>query len=105
MIAHRQSLDEDLAKTTAIVRVEQLYPLPVVDIARVLSSYPRDVEVVWVQEEPANQGAWPFMGLNLAPALARSIRLISRDAASAPASGSHNVHDGEQRELVAAAFA
>ena len=105
LIAHRQSLDEDLAKTTAIVRVEQLYPLPVVDIARVLSSYPRDVEVVWVQEEPANQGAWPFMGLNLAPALARSIRLISRDAASAPASGSHNVHDGEQRELVAAAFA
>ncbi|MSX83181.1 MAG: multifunctional oxoglutarate decarboxylase/oxoglutarate dehydrogenase thiamine pyrophosphate-binding subunit/dihydrolipoyllysine-residue succinyltransferase subunit, partial [Actinobacteria bacterium] len=103
LLAHRATLGDD-AKTTAIIRVEQLYPLPVVDIARAISQFPRDVEVLWVQEEPANQGAWPFVGLNLGPALARSVRLVSRDAASAPASGSHSVHDGEQKELVAQAF-
>ncbi|MTA66408.1 MAG: multifunctional oxoglutarate decarboxylase/oxoglutarate dehydrogenase thiamine pyrophosphate-binding subunit/dihydrolipoyllysine-residue succinyltransferase subunit [Actinobacteria bacterium] len=103
LLAHRATLGDD-AQTTAIIRVEQLYPLPVVDIARAISQFPRDVEVLWVQEEPANQGAWPFVGLNLGPALARSVRLVSRDAASAPASGSHSVHDGEQKELVAQAF-
>jgi 2-oxoglutarate dehydrogenase E1 component len=103
LLAYRATLGDD-AKTTAIIRVEQLYPLPVVDIARAISQFPRDVEVLWVQEEPANQGAWPFVGLNLGPALARSVRLVSRDAASAPASGSHSVHDGEQKELVAQAF-
>ena len=103
LLAYRATLGDD-AQTTAIIRVEQLYPLPVVDIARAISQFPRDVEVLWVQEEPANQGAWPFVGLNLGPALARSVRLVSRDAASAPASGSHSVHDGEQKELVAQAF-
>ena len=103
LLAYRATLGDD-AQTTAIIRVERLYPLPVVDIARAISQFPRDVEVLWVQEEPANQGAWPFVGLNLGPALARSVRLVSRDAASAPASGSHSVHDGEQKELVAQAF-
>ena len=50
---------------TAIVRVEQLYPMPVRQLAAVLDRYPNAEDVRWVQEEPANQGAWPYYGLEL----------------------------------------
>ena len=50
----------------AIVRVERLYPLPAAEIAAELSRYPADAEIVWVQEEPANMGGWPYMGLQAA---------------------------------------
>ena len=56
-------------RSTAIVRVEQLAPLPAAEIAAALAEYP-GAELVWVQDEPANQGAWPFMALNLPQALA-----------------------------------
>ena len=50
---------------TAIVRIEQLYPLPHRKLAAVLERYPNAEDVRWVQEEPANQGPWPFLGLEL----------------------------------------
>ena len=50
---------------TAIVRIEQLYPLPHRQLAAVLERYPNATTVRWVQEEPANQGPWPYFGLEL----------------------------------------
>ncbi len=90
----------------ALLRVEQLYPTPGPELAAVLERYPNVTDVVWVQEEPANQGAYPHMALNLAESLPRNIRLrrVSRRAAAAPASGSSRVHEREQQALVEAAL-
>jgi 2-oxoglutarate dehydrogenase E1 component len=84
----------------ALVRVERLYPLPAPEIAALLSHYPDDVELVWAQEEPANQGSWPFVGLEFPAQLNRGIRPVTRPAASSPAVGSHKLHDIEQANLV-----
>jgi 2-oxoglutarate decarboxylase len=91
----------------AIVRIEQLYPIPRYRLPRTLDTYPNAEEFFWVQEEPANQGAWPTFGLNLpelVPAL-KNIRRISRRAMSAPSSGSAKVHAVEQQEILDEAFA
>jgi 2-oxoglutarate dehydrogenase E1 component len=91
---------------TAILRLERLYPLPSNEITAALAEYPADAEVVWVQEEPANQGAWPFVALRLPEHLAgRQLRRVSRNASAAPATGSHNGHELEQAALLDAAFA
>ncbi|KAF0072877.1 2-oxoglutarate dehydrogenase E1 component, partial [Streptococcus agalactiae] len=58
--------DKTKDTSTAIVRVEQLYPLPLEEIRAELEKYP-DAEIRWVQDEPANQGPWPFMAVNLLP--------------------------------------
>ncbi|HVQ88147.1 MAG TPA: multifunctional oxoglutarate decarboxylase/oxoglutarate dehydrogenase thiamine pyrophosphate-binding subunit/dihydrolipoyllysine-residue succinyltransferase subunit [Actinomycetes bacterium] len=89
---------------TALVRVERLYPLATNEIFRAVARY-GSVELRWVQEEPANQGAWPFMGLSLVEALGQPLKRISRAASSAAATGSAHAHEREQRELVAEAFA
>ncbi|MDF9748925.1 multifunctional oxoglutarate decarboxylase/oxoglutarate dehydrogenase thiamine pyrophosphate-binding subunit/dihydrolipoyllysine-residue succinyltransferase subunit [Arthrobacter sp. ES3-54] len=91
-------------QTTAIVRVEQLYPLPAAEIAAELAKYP-NAEVVWAQDEPANQGPWPFIGLNLPDALDRRVRLISRPASASTAAGSMKRHSAEQDSLLKQAFA
>ena len=91
-------------KTTAIIRVEQLYPLPHEEIAAELAKYP-NAEVVWAQDEPANQGPWPFIGLNLPDQLDRRIRLVSRPASASTAAGSMKRHAAEQDILLKQAFA
>ena len=90
----------------ALVRVEQLYPLPVEELRAELARYSSATDVVWVQEEPANQGGWPFMALHLTDALApgQALRRVSRKAAASPASGSAKVHEIEQQTLVTTAF-
>jgi multifunctional 2-oxoglutarate metabolism enzyme len=91
----------------AIVRIEQLYPLPQRRLAAALDRYPSATDVRWVQEEPANQGAWPFYGLalpELMPERLSKLRRISRRAMAAPSAGSAKVHEVEQRELIAAAL-
>ncbi|MGI8679053.1 MAG: multifunctional oxoglutarate decarboxylase/oxoglutarate dehydrogenase thiamine pyrophosphate-binding subunit/dihydrolipoyllysine-residue succinyltransferase subunit [Jatrophihabitans sp.] len=89
----------------AILRVEQLYPLPADDIRAELAKYP-DAQLVWVQEEPANQGAWPFMALNLPEHLdGRPLLRASRRASASPAVGSVSVHEAQQREIVQSSFA
>jgi 2-oxoglutarate dehydrogenase E1 component len=90
---------------TAIVRVEQLYPLPVDEIRAALAAYPGAADVAWVQDEPANQGAWSFVALNLLQHLdGVSVRPISRPPAAAPAVGSTKLHDAEQAALIDAAL-
>jgi 2-oxoglutarate decarboxylase len=104
LMAQRES---DGTADVAVVRVEQLYPLPVEQIQRELDRYPNAGDVVWVQEEPANMGAWQFMAVNLPEHLppGRTFRRVSRRASASPAVGSAKVHEVEQRQLVAEAFA
>jgi 2-oxoglutarate decarboxylase len=90
-----------------IVRVEQLYPLPKRRLNATLDQYPNAEQFFWVQEEPANQGAWPTFGLALPeqlPERLSGIKRISRRAMSAPSSGSSKVHAVEQQEIIDEAF-
>ncbi|WP_448450612.1 multifunctional oxoglutarate decarboxylase/oxoglutarate dehydrogenase thiamine pyrophosphate-binding subunit/dihydrolipoyllysine-residue succinyltransferase subunit [Mycolicibacterium phlei] len=92
----------------AIVRIEQLAPLPRRRLAETLDRYPNVEEKFWVQEEPANQGAWPTFGLTLPEVLPdyfTGLKRISRRAMSAPSSGSSKVHAVEQQEIIDEAFA
>ncbi len=102
LAGHRASIGNE---TTAITRIERLYPLPLEELKAVLAAYPGADEVVWVQEEPANMGAWPTVGLKLPAHLGRPIGRVSRRASSAPAVGSAAMHTAEQYALVEAAFA
>ncbi|MCB1291801.1 MAG: multifunctional oxoglutarate decarboxylase/oxoglutarate dehydrogenase thiamine pyrophosphate-binding subunit/dihydrolipoyllysine-residue succinyltransferase subunit, partial [Mycobacterium sp.] len=91
----------------AIIRIEQLAPLPKRRLAATLDQYPNASEFRWVQEEPANQGAWPTFGLmlpELLPDKLTGIKRISRRAMSAPSSGSSKVHAVEQQEIIDEAF-
>jgi multifunctional 2-oxoglutarate metabolism enzyme len=90
----------------ALLRLEQLFPLPVEQLAVALEPYDAATDVVWVQDEPANQGAWPFVALNLTKHLSggRRLRRISRGPSASPAAGSHNAHEVEQAKLLDAVF-
>jgi 2-oxoglutarate decarboxylase len=92
------------ANSTAIVRVEQLYPVPHEELVAELSRYPSDAELVWAQEEPVNQGAWPRMALRLPELLRRPLSVVSLPASSAPAYGSAKVHNSSHRELIETAI-
>jgi 2-oxoglutarate dehydrogenase E1 component len=97
--------EQDGRTDVAILRVEQLYPLPAESLRAELAKYPH-AELVWVQEEPANMGAWPFIALNLPEHLdGRPLLRVSRRASASPAVGSLAVHEAQQHEVVAGAFA
>ncbi len=105
LVAEKQKNNRE---DVAIVRTEQLYPIPKFRLNEALEGYANASDLVWVQEEPANQGAWPFFGLNLPeilPARFGKLRRISRRAMSAPSSGSSKVHAVEQQEIITEAFA
>ncbi|MFZ4894600.1 multifunctional oxoglutarate decarboxylase/oxoglutarate dehydrogenase thiamine pyrophosphate-binding subunit/dihydrolipoyllysine-residue succinyltransferase subunit [Plantibacter sp. Mn2098] len=88
----------------ALVRVEQYYPTPAVELNEIVAQYP-NAELVWVQDEPENQGAWPFIALEVAKQLqGRSIGVVSRAASASPATGSAKRHAGEQAELLKTAL-
>jgi 2-oxoglutarate dehydrogenase E1 component len=89
---------------TAIVRLERLYPVPADELRAELSRYPSDAEIVWAQEEPVNQGAWPWMALKLPELLGRPLRPIASPASSAPAVGSAKVHAATHREVIETAI-
>ena len=83
----------------ALVRVEQFYPLPSTDLKAVADRYP-NAELAWVQDEPENQGAWPFFYLETNKLGPRAMRLFSRPASASPAAGSAKRHAIEQAELL-----
>ncbi len=104
LLAQRKKAEADKI-VTALVRVEQLYPVPIAEIQAELAKYPNLQEVRWVQDEPANQGPWPFMALNLTPHLGgKPFYRVSRPEMSAPSVGSHSVHVAEQQTLIKQAF-
>jgi 2-oxoglutarate dehydrogenase E1 component len=91
----------------AILRLEQLYPLNDETLEAALRSYREGTTVYWVQEEPENMGAWPFLRFRFCDKVLGRYPLkgISRLASSSPATGSHSSHKKEQEQLIAAAFA
>src|SRR5258706_14500090 len=100
--------DERKATDTAIVRIEQLYPFPEAEFAEVLARYPAAGEVVWVQEEPRNMGAWAFVRGWIQPMIQaqhRQIGYAGRPESASTAPGSLARHQHEQAELIEQAFA
>jgi 2-oxoglutarate decarboxylase len=97
---------DEMGAPAAVVRVEQLYPWPEDDILTTVATYPNAREVWWVQEEPANMGAWNFVHARLARALRdrAELRHVAREASASPATGSQTIHEREQQQLLAAAF-
>ncbi|WNM30184.1 multifunctional oxoglutarate decarboxylase/oxoglutarate dehydrogenase thiamine pyrophosphate-binding subunit/dihydrolipoyllysine-residue succinyltransferase subunit [Streptomyces sp. Li-HN-5-11] len=99
---------------TAIIRLERLYPLPGAELQAEIKKYPNAEKYLWTQEEPANQGAWPFIALNLIDHLdlavgadvppGERLRRISRPHSSSPAVGSAKRHQAEQEQLVREVF-
>ena len=97
--------DELALSRVAVVRVEQIYPWPVEEIEGLLATYPNAHEVIWLQEEPENMGAWPFVHLQMHKSLRdKSVRRVARAESASPATGSHLVHDAEQADLLARAL-
>ena len=89
----------------AILRLEQLYPLPKQLLAKCLAAYSQDVPVVWVQEEPSNMGAWSFLQLRLGQTFeGHAITGISRPESASPATGSNRSHQIEQQRILQKAF-
>ena len=103
LLAHRTKTGDT---RTAIVRLEQLYPLESSAIAEALAPF-SGAELVWVQDEPANQGMWPYLALNLPTDLTGGVlpTLISRPEAAAPAVGTAGLHRAQQEEILRQAFA
>ena len=103
LLAHRTKTGDT---STAIVRLEQLYPLQTQDIAEALAPF-SGAELVWVQDEPANQGMWPYLALNLPTDLTGGVlpTLVSRPEAAAPAVGTAGLHRAQQEEILRQAFA
>jgi 2-oxoglutarate dehydrogenase E1 component len=92
-------------KDIAIVRVEQLYPFPVISLPKALAEYP-NAEVVWCQEEPENMGAWTFVDRKIEKVLAgmdvkaKRPSYVGRIEAASPATGLAKTHTAEQAALV-----
>jgi len=100
----RSELEKNPNPEIALVRLEQFYPTPIDALKAITDSYP-NAELVWVQDEPENQGAWPFLALAFADVPGdRQFRAVSRPAAASPATGSSKVHATEQVELLKTAL-
>jgi 2-oxoglutarate dehydrogenase E1 component len=107
LIAEREKLGEH---STAIARVEQLYPLPIDEIIAEAKKHP-NATLLWVQDEPANQGPWPFVSASAQESFPshdelnnRTLRRVSRRATASPATGNHHLHEEEQHALMMEAF-
>ena len=103
LAARQEKEDRD---DIAVVRLEQLHPVPYRRLTDALKHYPNLKQVRWVQEEPANQGAWPFLALEL-PEVVEGwppMKLVSRRAMAATSTGLSKVHAVEQKQLVDEAF-
>jgi 2-oxoglutarate dehydrogenase complex dehydrogenase (E1) component-like enzyme len=91
----------------ALVRVEQLYPFPTAELREALARYAAAREIFWVQEEPANQGAWSFVLPLISPLLRpeTTFSYVGRADAASPATGSHEIHQAEEAAILEQALA
>jgi 2-oxoglutarate dehydrogenase E1 component len=101
-----QQRDKSGRRDVAILRIEQLYPLPQEMLRSVLASCPDGTPVVWVQEEPENMGAWRYLRVKFGEKLFNRLpfSVISRSESASPATGSGSSHKQEQKQLLAGAF-
>ncbi|WP_394935800.1 multifunctional oxoglutarate decarboxylase/oxoglutarate dehydrogenase thiamine pyrophosphate-binding subunit/dihydrolipoyllysine-residue succinyltransferase subunit [uncultured Ilumatobacter sp.] len=102
-IAERDKRNEPVA----VVRIEQLYPLPTEQMLTILKKYPNARELRWLQEEPENMGAWNFIEHNTwrVKEQGYDLRHVARVASGSPATGSKAIHDQEHAELMEEIFA
>ncbi|HEX6292538.1 MAG TPA: 2-oxoglutarate dehydrogenase E1 component [Herpetosiphonaceae bacterium] len=98
--------EEAAADNLAIVRVEELYPFPGEDLRAAIERFPKLGEIVWLQEEPRNMGAWSFVAPRLGELLSRDIELqyAGRAEAASTAEGSLALHTVEQTRIITAAL-
>ncbi|MGF1678482.1 MAG: 2-oxoglutarate dehydrogenase E1 component [Candidatus Methylacidiphilales bacterium] len=89
---------------TALVRMEQLYPIHEPQLRDLLASMPNLKEIIWCQEESQNNGAWSFLEPHLRRISGQTIRYAGRDASASPATGALAIHQLEQDDLVGQAF-
>ena len=89
-------------KDIAVVRVEQLYPIPHQELSTIFNGYPADSEIAWCQEEPQNQGAWYQTMHNLLASMqdGQTLYYTGRPSSASPAVGYYSVHNEEQKSLV-----
>ncbi len=104
--AEAEEARDGIEAPAAVIRVEQLYPWPFADVAAALARYPNAHEIVWLQEEPENMGAWNSVKGRLyeAHGETHTIRRVSRTESGSPATGSRNIHLQEQESLLERAF-
>ena len=97
--------EEDLSHI-ALIRIEQLYPFPKQALKDNLQLYPQAKDIVWCQEEPQNQGVWFSSQHNIQSCLSdgQNLRYAGRDVAAAPATGNPELHQQQQKALVAQAL-
>lgn len=100
----RERQERDRRDDIALIRIEQFYPLQCNLLAQHLATFSGAENFAWVQEEPANMGAWDYMRHNLMPLLGKEPRYVGRPAAPAPATGSHRMHKEEQERILDEAF-
>jgi 2-oxoglutarate dehydrogenase E1 component len=91
-------------KEVALVRVEQLYPTPVEQMEAIVAKYKNAADVYWVQEEPENMGAWPYLLRRLRKTSLNIIDVISRKESSSTATGYAKQHANQQAYIVSTAF-
>ncbi len=93
-------------QNTAIIRIEQLYPFPEKECKEILAAHSNAKSIIWCQEEPENQGAWPSMFPYLSKLLGKgqTLRYAGRKPTASTAVGYHSVHEKEQEELVTEAL-
>lgn len=99
LLMNRRERDID---DVAIIRIEQLYPFPVDEVAAALRTYPSASEVFWVQEEPWNMGAWHHMHRRVRRVIGdgRELGYAGRPSAASPAVGSYKMHKAEEADLI-----
>ncbi|WP_435579697.1 2-oxoglutarate dehydrogenase E1 component [Gilvibacter sp.] len=85
----------------ALVRLEQLFPLPIEELKEIIDSYPNVTDYVWAQEEPKNMGAWGFMLMNFDLV---KLRVASRRVYSAPAAGSSTRSKARHKRVIESVF-
>jgi 2-oxoglutarate dehydrogenase E1 component len=99
LIEEREKLQID---TIAFVRLEQLYPLPLKQLEKVLSVYSKNVKLIWAQEEPENMGAWCYILQSLR---SWNLDVVSTPASASPAAGSPKVHEKRMKVMMSKVFA
>ncbi len=95
--------EEGKREDVAIIRLEQLYPLPLEELTQAVKKYPAEATVLWVQEEPRNMGAWPYLAATLACDRrfdCRHLGCVSRRESASPATGSSTMHKREQQAIL-----
>ncbi len=102
-----EAREEKQLNNVAIMRIEQLYPLSVEELLTSVNEFPAGKPVYWVQEEPTNMGAWPYIKQTFSDDLSEKYKLkrISRVESASPSTGSMAAHKLEQAELIDEALA